>query len=95
MKITIKREQTETSLGLPIVSNLRYAKITIKREGTTKLIIAVWLLSWLLMPTDNIVQGLIALCCFGGSSWLLRGRKVEAENTVKWINNAVEKLINK
>jgi len=65
------------------------------RESKTKPIIAVWMISLMLMPTDNIVQALIALCCFGLATWLLRDQKVEAEKAVRWVNNAVEKLISK
>jgi uncharacterized MnhB-related membrane protein len=45
-----------------------------------KLIIITWLVSLMLMATDNLVQAIIALCFFGASSYVLNKQKVKSEN---------------
>jgi hypothetical protein len=61
----------------------------------TKLIIAMWLLSLMIMATDNLLQAIIALCFFGFSTWLLKKHRVEAAKEVRKLENRIDKLINK
>lgn len=61
----------------------------------TKQIIAVWLISLMCMPTDNLLQAIIALCVFSFSTWLLKKRKVEAMKEVKKFENIIYELINR
>lgn len=60
-----------------------------------KLIIAGWLISLMCMPTDNIVQALIALCCFGASSLLLEKNKQEIKDEVNKLDKWIVRLYKK
>lgn len=60
-----------------------------------KIIIISWLTSLMFMATDNIVQALIAFCCFGVSSFLLEKCKQEVNDEVTKLNKWFDKKINK
>lgn len=61
----------------------------------TKIIIASWLISLMLMPTDNLIQALIALCWFAISSLMLERNKIEIEKSIKNFDKKLDRLINK
>lgn len=60
-----------------------------------KLIIAGWLISLMCMATDNIVQALIALCCFGAASLLLEKNKQEVKDEIQKLDKWCYKQIKK
>lgn len=60
-----------------------------------KLIIICWLLSLMLMATDNLLQASIAFCFFGISSWLIKRYKDEVKKGVERFENRIDKLINR
>lgn len=59
------------------------------------LIIICWLVSLMLMTTDNLLQASIAFCFFGFSSWLIKIYKDEVKKGVERFENKVDKLINR
>lgn len=61
----------------------------------TKIIIASWLISLMLMATDNIIQALIALCLFAFSSLMLEKNKIEVDKSIKSFEKKLDRLINK
>lgn len=61
----------------------------------TKLIIASWLISLMLMDTDNLLQALIALCWFAFSSLMLERNKFEIDKSIKNFEKKLDRLINK
>jgi len=61
----------------------------------TKLIIVLFLLSLILMATDSIIQGVIALGGFGLSVHLLNGNKKEVKETIIRFENGVMNLLKK
>lgn len=60
-----------------------------------KIIIISWLISLMFMATDNILQALVALCCFGVSSLLLEKYKQEVNNEITKLNKWFDRKINK
>jgi Na+/H+-dicarboxylate symporter len=58
-----------------------------------KLIIALFLISLMLMPTNNIIQALIALSCLGLSVRLMNKNQKEVTRTIENFENKVLNIL--
>lgn len=58
-----------------------------------KLIIALFLVSLMLMPTDNIIQALIALSFLGISVRLMNKNQKEVTRTIENLENKVLNIL--
>ena len=61
----------------------------------TKIIIASWLISLMLMATDNHIQALIGICWFTISSLMLERNKIEIDKSIKNFEKKIDRIINK
>ena len=61
----------------------------------TKIIIASWLISLMLMATDNHIQALIAICWFAISSLMLERNKIALDKSIKNFEKKIDRIINK
>lgn len=58
-------------------------------------IIIGWLGSLMSMATDNLIQGLIALCFFGFTTWLLNRNKKDVYLAIRRFEKRIDDILTK
>lgn len=87
VSVANNNKQSILKLALQAVQKCKALKL--------KLIISSWVISFMLLLTDNLSQAIIALCCFAFSSYLMKKNKSEVNKLIENLDKRMNRLINK